>query len=88
MVELDEKDFETLAVCALRYCHGRQTYMPEMVRGIIRPHLGELSDGTLTTLLDDCRFQRQMNMYGDEKIDKPGWLQWEQWLLEERRQRA
>ena len=87
MVELEEKDFATLAICAIRYCHGRETYMPELVRGIIRPHLGEIGDGSLTTMLDDCRFQRVMNLYGDKKIDMPGWLEWEKWLLNERKRR-
>ncbi len=28
MSKLLNDDFGTLAICAIRYCHGRQTYMP------------------------------------------------------------
>ena len=37
-ITLNPEEFATLAICAIRYCHGRQTYMPSLVQGIIRPH--------------------------------------------------
>lgn len=83
MIKIDEYDFGTLAICAIRYCQGRQTYMPDKVRGIVRPHLQDISDKDLSVLLDDCGFQERMNLYGDEKIDKPDWLKWEKRILEE-----
>lgn len=87
MIELNADDFGTLAICAIRYCHGRQTYMPDLVRVIIRPHLRELSDKDLNVLIDDCDFQESMQMYGDEKIDKPGWLKWRNELTAEMERR-
>ena len=72
IITLSQKDFGTLAICAIRYCHGRMSYMPDLVRGIIRPNLDRISDKDLGIMLDDCEFQRQTEMYGDEKIDKPG----------------
>ena len=48
MSKLEIDDFGTLAICAIRYCHGRQTYMPDLVQDIIRQHLRELSDQDLT----------------------------------------
>ena len=42
MIALTPEDFATLAICAIRYCHGRQTYMPGLVQRIIRPHLAEI----------------------------------------------
>ena len=83
MNRLEIDDFGTLAICAIRYCHGRQTYMPDLVRGIIRPHLKELSDKDLSVMIEDCGFQERMNLYGDEYIDKPGWLVWKQVLENE-----
>ena len=83
MINLSNEDFATLAICAIRYCHGRQTYMPGLVRGIIRPHLKELEDRDLAVMLDDCEFQATMKLYGDERIDKPGWLKWREELEEE-----
>lgn len=73
MIKLGNNDFDTLAVCALRYCQGRRTYMPDMVREIIGPHLKELQDRTLRVLENDCAFQSQVGLFGDEK---PGWIQW------------
>ena len=84
MIKLGNNDFDTLAVCALRYCQGRRTYMPDMVREIVRPHLKELQDRTLRVLENDCAFQSQV---GDEKIDKPGWIQWRNEIEAEIRRR-
>lgn len=87
MIKLNEEDFGTLAICAIRYCQGRQTYMPDMVRKIIRGYLAEVEDRDLDVMIDDCEFQERMNLYGDEKIDKPDWLKWRDELLAERKRR-
>ena len=80
-------DFGTLAICAIRYCQGRQTYMPELVRGIITPHLKELSDKDLQVMINDCDYQDQFGLYGSDRIDKPGWLKWKELLLAEKQRR-
>ena len=87
-MKLSEEDFGTLAICAIRYCHGRQTYMPDLVRDIVRPHLTELSGRDLNVMLEDCDFQERMHMYGDERIDKPGWLKWKEELTAEKERRT
>ena len=84
---ITQEDFGTLAICAIRYCQGRQTYMPDLVRGIVAPHLPDLSDKDLRVMLDDCDYQEHMNLYGDERIDKPAWLRWKDILLAEKRRR-
>ena len=84
MVKLQIEDFSTIAICAIRYCHGRMTYMPDLVRSIIRPHLRELNDKDLNVMIEDCDFQERMHLYGDERIDKPGWLRWKADLIAER----
>ena len=69
---LDNEDFGAVLNCAIRYCIGRQTYMPSLVIGFIRPYLPHLNDKTLR-----C-FERDLNdatYFGDENIDKPMWLQ-------------
>lgn len=86
-IDISQKAFGTLAICAIRYCHGRQTYMPDLVRNIITPRLKKLSDKDLTVMIDDCDFQARMHLYGDERIDKPGWLKWEADLIAERERR-
>lgn len=84
---ITQEDFGTLAICAIRYCQGRQTYMPDLVRGIVTPHLPDLSDKDLRVMIDDCDYQECMNLYGDERIDKPGWLRWKDMLIAEERRR-
>lgn len=84
---ISKEDFGTLAICSIRYCHGRMSYMPDLVRDIVRPHLKELTDKDLKVMLDDCEFQKSMNMYGDPVIDKPGWLKWKEELEQEKERR-
>ena len=86
-IKIDQTDFGTLCICAIRYCQGRQTYMPDLVREIIQPHLSELADREIDVMLDDCGFQERMHLYGDERIDKPGWLEWRKTLEAEKERR-
>jgi len=86
-IKIDPAKFSTLAICAIRYCQGRQTYMPDLVRDIVRPFLKDISNSDLDVMIDDCRFQRKMDLYGDDVIDKPGWLKWEAELIEEKERR-
>ena len=83
----EPNDFSTLAICALRYCMGRQTYMPSLVRDIIRPFLQSIPDGSIDVMINDCEFQKRYEMWGDQKIDKPGWETWEQELRAEKARR-
>ena len=83
-VSIGDEDLGTLCICAVRYCQGRQTYMPDLVRSIVRPLLPKLTDKTIHVMAEDCRFQKKAELYGDENIDKPGWLKWEQEIEEEK----
>ena len=86
-IEISQEDFATLCICAIRYCHGRQTYMPSLVQGIVGAHLGAISDNDLVVMLEDCEFQERMKLYGDENIDKPDWLRWKEKLEQEQKRR-
>lgn len=86
-MNIDQKDFGTLAICAIRYCQGRQTYMPSLVQGIVIKHLNRVSDNDLAIMTDDCDFQATMNLWGDERIDRPGWERWREALIDEKRRR-
>lgn len=87
MSKLLNSEFGTLAICAIRYCHGRQTYMPSLVQEIVGRHLSKLSDKDLQVMINDCDFQEEMRLYGDDRIDKPGWLQWKEKLIAEKTRR-
>lgn len=86
MINIDKENFATLYICAIRYCHGRKTYMPSLVMEIVERHLPELSDRDIKVMYDDCRFMNPSD-YGDEIIDKPNWLKWEQTVKEEMERR-
>ena len=70
--DLEEEDFGTLCICALRYCQDRRTYMPSLVQEIVKPFLPVLSDKDIGVMADDCERQRRFGLYGDELVDKPG----------------
>lgn len=71
-VKIDKEDFGILCICALRYCHGRRTYMPSLVQGIVRRHFADLSERDLVTIAADEKFQKDMELWGDE-CDKKDW---------------
>ena len=86
-INISEEDFGTLCICALRYCHGRKTYMPKLVQQIVGEHLSAFSTADLHVLAEDCRRQHaDSSLYGDP-VDKEDWLQWGKAVLEELEQR-
>ena len=87
MINISQEDFGTLCICALRYCHGRRSYMPSLVQKIVGRHIEEFSDNTIKVMVDDCQFQRNMDLYGDE-CDKIDWLKWEQTVKDEQTRRT
>ena len=86
-VMIDNERFCTLCICALRYCQGRRSYMPSLVQRIVGSHLKDISDKDLEVMLEDCEFQRSLNLYGDE-CDRVDWLNWESRLKEEKEARG
>lgn len=68
----DKENFELIYICAVRYCIGRQTYMPRTVQRIVRQYLPYLDVGALIVMRKDIK---TAGYWGDEKIDKPGWMQ-------------
>lgn len=85
MIKLNDEEFGTLAICALRYCHGRQTYMPKRVQDIVETHLSELSDKDLCVIEEDLNNMRDYD-FGDPDIDLPNWL-WFKYEVEKERKR-
>ena len=86
-INIEPKHLGTLCVCAIRYCQGRQTYMPGVVQGIVGGLLRHLSDEDVCVMLEDCEYQERQCLYGDEAIDKPGWIAWKERLIEEEERR-
>ena len=84
---LKQNELGTLCICAIRYCHGRMSYMPSMVMEIVGKHLEDISDKDLKIMVEDCDFQKKMDLYGDPVIDKPDWLRWKETLEKEKKRR-
>ena len=68
------KDFESILVCAVRYAIGRKSYMPSMVIDYITPLLSYLSYWMLGLMAAEIIDHNYEGGLGDEKIDKPYWL--------------
>jgi len=71
-ITISQDDFGTLCICALRYCHGRKTYMPSLVQGIVRSHFKDLSDKDLGVIANDEEYQQRFNLLGME-CDERDW---------------
>lgn len=86
-IKVSRDDFGTLAICALRYAMGRETYMPDLVRSIVKQHLRDMEQKDIEVMLQDCAWQYQHEVYGNPTIDKPGWVLWEQIIRIEKERR-
>ena len=73
-IEID-KNFESILVCAVRYAIGRKSYMPSMVIDYITPLLPHLSYWILGLMAAEIIDHNYEDGLGDEKIDKPYWLE-------------
>ena len=72
-IEID-KNFESILLCAVRYAIGRKSYMPSMVIDYITPLLPYLSYWTLGLMAAEIIDHNYKGGLGDEKIDKPYWI--------------
>lgn len=70
-IDLHDDDFGAVINCAVRYCIGRQTYMPQLVTDYVRPLLPYLNYITVSTMWNDIRSAKS---YGDKNIDEPMWM--------------
>lgn len=80
-ITLNQEDFGILVTCATRYAIGRQSYMPYLVTGIVRPLLDKLDDKTLGCLIRDIEGAPSL---GDSSIDQP---LWEQLLMQAKKEK-
>lgn len=87
-ISISQEDFGTLCICALRYCHGRKTYMPSLVQDIVRAHFKDLSDKDLGVIANDEEFQQRLELFGME-CDERDWKRFygdlKEWRSNDRR---
>ena len=87
-IEID-KNFETILICAVRYAIGRKTYIPSLVIDYITPLLPYLSDNTLRLIANEItEYEGYEGGLGDEKIDRPYWLNFKRKILAEMERRG
>lgn len=74
MIKIHDQNnnFGAVLICAVRYCIGRQTYMPELVINFTRPLLSKLDDKTLYVMARDIA---EADNLGDTEIDAPMWAE-------------
>ena len=77
-------DFGAVLICAVRYCIGRQTYMPELVINFTTPLLSKLDDKTLYVMARDIA---EADNLGDAEIDAPMWAEFLAEIEKERKRR-
>lgn len=70
-IDISDDDFGAVLNCAVRYACGRYTYMPDIVVGVIKPLLNELSEKTLGCMERDIR---EADRYGYDS-NKQEWME-------------
>ena len=70
IIEADDDIFGAVLNCAVRYCLGRQSYMPRLVVDKITPWLPMLSNKTLWCFERDIQGADSL---GDPDVDAPRW---------------
>lgn len=73
-------DLGSVLICAVRYCIGRQTYMPKVVMDFTVPLLPILNDTTILCMMRDIR---DATNYGDPDIDQPDWMNFSEKINQE-----
>lgn len=82
---MNTRDFNNVLICAIRYCLGRQTYMPSLVMDFIRENKEWLELNTVNIMLRDIKEFGEWNdgKYGME-CDTRDWLSFIGWLESEK----
>lgn len=78
------KDFGFVCICAVRYCLGRHTYAPGIVRDFIKPFLPKLNDKALYVMARDIA---EADNLGDSEIDALMWAAFSAEIEKERKRR-
>lgn len=86
MIHLDSADLGTLCICAIRYCIGKQSYVPDLVHRVCLRYVDKLSDIDIDIILLDCMKVERDGLYGDS-LNKLGWTKLRNALVTEKERR-
>ena len=79
-IAIPDEHFESVLICAVRYCIGRRTYMPELVTHWIMGHCkGQLSRKTLGVMQRDIETAYSLG----DTCDVQTWNAFQVWLNKE-----
>lgn len=83
------KDYGLVVLCAIRYCFGRMTYMPDIVIDYVKEHWADLKQRDQDIILRDVgeelvREDRSPGWLGYE-VDVQKWRDFHWWILERKR---
>lgn len=75
-------DIETgaIALCALRYCVGRRTYMPSLVIEWVKRHWHEIAANDHITIKEEIAEVISKNMFLGDDCDIQTWHSFYEWL--------
>ena len=88
-----DKDLGTIAICAVRYALGRQSYMSGIVQDFVMRYPEIVDARVKNAMLNDIMTADRIVKYGlsdgsemtvdglgDSRIDRPGWIRFKEWL--------
>lgn len=84
---IDPQDLRVLLICALRYAMGRSSYMPDLIRGLIRDHISLFeahARGQLANEIDEY-YRGRASDGALAEADRQGWMLFRDWLLHDAR---
>ena len=84
----EQEDFESVLICAIRYCLGRRTYMPHIVIQFVEERIDTLSQQTITCIIRDIENFNHGGLIGDPDIDDPAWKSFLYKLKNEQQERT
>lgn len=88
-----DEDMGTIAICAVRYALGRESYMPRLVQDFVKRH-PEIIDANIKAVMirdineadtiHECTLPSgevmKVDGLGSTLIDRPGWVKFREWL--------
>lgn len=80
-----QQDCDTgmIAICALRHCVGRHTYIPSLVTDWIKRHWQSFSENDKSVMLKDLQQYIDSGRSLGDDCDARLWLAFRNWILEQ-----
>lgn len=77
---MEVQEFGSLTICALRYCHGRMTYMPSLIVDATKENWNYLHKNDKEIIRKDLQYALETSNMG-MSFDKQMWQNFYDWIL-------